>query len=56
MSQLEGQGVDYRFEAPNQWLSILLNFLPVLLFFLLPLALLAVLLVVLARRGRPHTP
>ncbi|KEF34914.1 MULTISPECIES: ATP-dependent zinc metalloprotease FtsH [Deinococcus] len=31
ISQLEQQGVDYRFEAPSQWLAILLNFLPILL-------------------------
>ncbi|MCP2014354.1 ATP-dependent Zn protease [Deinococcus sp. HSC-46F16] len=56
ISQLEGQGVAYRFEAPSQWFGIGLNFLPVLLFFLLPLAVLAALLAVLARRGRPRTP
>lgn len=31
INQLETQGVDYRFEAPSQWLGILLNFLPILL-------------------------
>lgn len=56
ISQLEQQGMASRFEAPNQWLPILLNFLPALLFFLLPVTLFAVLLVVLARRGRPRTP
>lgn len=56
ISQLEQQGVDYRFKAPNQWLAIGLNFLPVLPLFLLPLALLAALLVVLVRRGRSRTP
>ncbi|WP_373289158.1 ATP-dependent zinc metalloprotease FtsH [Deinococcus aerolatus] len=28
---LEAQNVDYRFEAPSQWLGILLNFLPIIL-------------------------
>lgn len=31
ISQLEAQGVNYRFDAPSQWLAILLNFLPILL-------------------------
>ncbi|WP_104989663.1 ATP-dependent metallopeptidase FtsH/Yme1/Tma family protein [Deinococcus sp. NW-56] len=56
ISQLERQGVDYRFEAPGQWLAIGLNFLPILLVLLLPLALFAALLVVLVRRGRSRTP
>lgn len=56
ISQLEQQGVNYRFEAPNQWLATRLNFLPVLLLFLLPLALLTALVTVLVRRGRPRTP
>jgi cell division protease FtsH len=31
ITELETQNVDYRFEAPSQWLGILLNFLPILL-------------------------
>ncbi|GGL97094.1 ATP-dependent zinc metalloprotease FtsH [Deinococcus aerophilus] len=31
INQLETRGVDYRFEAPSQWLGILLNFLPIIL-------------------------
>ncbi len=31
--QLEERGVDYRFEAPSQWFSILINFLPIILLF-----------------------
>ncbi|GAA5533511.1 ATP-dependent zinc metalloprotease FtsH [Deinococcus aluminii] len=31
INQLETQGVNYRFEAPSQWLGILLNFLPIIL-------------------------
>ncbi|MCD0176590.1 hypothetical protein IHN32_11625 [Deinococcus sp. 14RED07] len=32
VAQLSGQNVDLRFEGRGQWLSILLNFLPVALF------------------------
>ncbi|GGO35079.1 ATP-dependent zinc metalloprotease FtsH [Deinococcus humi] len=31
ITELETQNVDYRFEAPSQWLGILLNFLPIIL-------------------------
>ncbi|CAM3574307.1 ATP-dependent zinc metalloprotease FtsH [Deinococcus frigens] len=31
ITELETQKVDYRFEAPSQWLGILLNFLPIIL-------------------------
>ncbi|MFC5848848.1 ATP-dependent zinc metalloprotease FtsH [Deinococcus petrolearius] len=33
ISQLEAQNVQYRFEAPSQWLNILLSLLPILLLF-----------------------
>ena len=32
-SQLQQQGVSYRFEAPSQWLSLVATFLPILLLF-----------------------
>ncbi|UQN07134.1 ATP-dependent zinc metalloprotease FtsH [Deinococcus sp. QL22] len=33
IGQLEAQNVDYRFEAPSQWLNIILSLLPILLLF-----------------------
>lgn len=56
ISQLERQGVDYRFEAPGAWPGLLLNFLPLLLLFGLPAALLAVLLAVWVRRPQARGP
>ncbi|MBZ9713465.1 ATP-dependent metallopeptidase FtsH/Yme1/Tma family protein [Deinococcus multiflagellatus] len=53
LSELKRQNVTLRFEQPNQWLGILLNFLPIILlalFMALPLVLLGALFVWLRER------
>lgn len=52
IAELDRRNVAYRFEAPNQWLGILLNFLPILLLIGIPALFLALLLRWLLRRAR----
>lgn len=33
LSEMQAKGVDYSFQAPSQWLGIVLNFLPIILLF-----------------------
>ncbi|MBB6017191.1 ATP-dependent metallopeptidase FtsH/Yme1/Tma family protein [Deinococcus radiopugnans] len=53
ITELETQNVDYRFEAPSQWLGILLNVLPVILLIGVPVFFLTILLLWLLRRRSP---